>query len=49
MSQVAGRLSIQAGAHPLEKAHVCKGQVTYKAVADELGYEYVDPVTTLSG
>jgi alanine dehydrogenase len=49
MSQVAGRLSIQAGAHALEKAHVCKGQVTYKAVADELGYEYVDPVTTLSG
>jgi len=48
MSQVAGRLSIQAGAHPLEKAHVCKGQVTYKAVADELGYDYVDAVTALS-
>ena len=23
--------------------NICKGQVTYKAVADVFGYEYVDP------
>ena len=27
--------------------NVCKGQVTYKAVADVFGYEYVDPVSAL--
>ena len=32
-----------------EGLNVCMGQVTYKAVADELGYDYVDPVTALSG
>jgi alanine dehydrogenase len=102
MSQVAGRLAIQAGAHALEKAHggkgillanmpgavpntstyalnnvtlryglaladngykkalldnsnfreglnVCKGMVTHKAVADDLGCDYVDPVAALGG
>ena len=27
--------------------NVCKGQVTYKAVADVFGHEYVDPISTL--
>jgi alanine dehydrogenase len=30
-----------------EGLNVCKGKVTYKAVADELGYEYVDPMSAL--
>jgi alanine dehydrogenase len=31
-----------------EGLNVYKGKVTYKAVADDLGYEYVDPVSALS-
>ena len=27
--------------------NVCKGQVTYKAVADVFGHEYVDPTSAL--
>jgi alanine dehydrogenase len=34
--------------HFLEGLNVCQGQVTYKAVADDLGYEYVDPRTALA-
>ena len=33
----------------LEGLNVCQGKVTYKAVADELGYEYVDPRVALTG
>jgi alanine dehydrogenase len=29
--------------------NVCEGKVTYRAVADDLGYEFVDPVTLLQG
>jgi alanine dehydrogenase len=32
-----------------EGLNVCKGKVTYKAVADDLGYNYVDPVSALGG
>ena len=28
--------------------NVCKGQVTYKAVADIFGYEYIKPINSLS-
>jgi len=31
----------------LEGLNVCEGKVTYKAVADDLGYEYVDPMKAL--
>ena len=27
--------------------NVCKGQVTYKAVADVFGYEYIEPSSVL--
>ena len=27
----------------LEGLNICKGQVTYKAIAEDLGYEYVNP------
>ena len=29
--------------------NVCEGKVTYRAVADDLGYEFVDPATLLQG
>ena len=28
--------------------NVCKGQITYKAVADAFGYEYINPIRSLS-
>ena len=28
--------------------NVCKGQITYKAVADAFGYEYINPISSLS-
>ena len=31
----------------LEGLNVCQGQVTYKAVADVFGYEYIDPTKLL--
>jgi len=34
--------------HFLAGLNVCQGQVTYQAVADDLGYEYVDPRTALA-
>ena len=33
--------------HLMNGLNVCKGQVTYKSVADELGYDYADPKTVL--
>ncbi len=33
----------------LEGLNVCKGKVTYKAVADDLGYVYAEPHTALAG
>ena len=35
-------------AHFLEGLNVCRGKVTYKAVAEDLGYAYVDPRTALT-
>ena len=32
-----------------EGLNVCRGKVTYKAVADDLDYEYVDAATVLAG
>jgi alanine dehydrogenase len=32
----------------LQGLNVCGGKVTYKAVADDLGYEFVDPATALA-
>jgi alanine dehydrogenase len=33
----------------LEGLNVCRGKITHKAVAQDLGYDYVDPVTALAG
>ncbi len=32
-----------------EGLNVCKGRITHKAVAEDLGYAYVDPVSALEG
>ena len=39
--------ALRADDHLLAGLNVCKGQVTYKAVADTFGYNYVDPEKTL--
>ena len=39
--------ALRADNHLLAGLNVCKGQVTYKAVADTFGYNYVDPEKTL--
>ena len=33
--------------HLLAGLNICKGKVTYKAVADVFGHEFVDPLSTL--
>ncbi len=33
--------------HLLNGLNVCQGQVTYEAVARDLGYDFVDPATLL--
>jgi alanine dehydrogenase len=33
----------------LEGLNVCQGKVTHRAVAQDLGYDYVDPVTAIGG
>ncbi len=43
------RKALLENANFLEGLNVCGGQVTYKAVADDLGYEYVDPRAVLAG
>ena len=32
----------------LQGLNVCRGKVTYRAVADDLGYEFVEPATALA-
>ncbi|HPE71501.1 MAG TPA: alanine dehydrogenase, partial [Candidatus Competibacter sp.] len=42
------RKALLEDANFLAGLNVCGGKVTYKAVADDLGYEYVDPRTALA-
>ncbi len=43
------RKALLEDANFLEGLNVCGGKITYKAVADDLGYEYVDPRAALAG
>ena len=43
------RKALLEDANFLAGLNVCGGKVTYKAVADDLGYEYVDPRAALAG
>jgi alanine dehydrogenase len=41
--------ALQDDIHLANGLSVCAGKVTYQAVADALGYEYVEPMTALAG
>ncbi len=41
--------ALQDDIHLANGLNVCAGKVTYQAVADALGYEYVEPMTALAG
>ncbi|QQS53381.1 MAG: alanine dehydrogenase [Candidatus Competibacteraceae bacterium] len=43
------RKALLENANFLEGLNVCGGKVTYKAVADDLGYEYLEPRVALAG
>jgi alanine dehydrogenase len=40
--------TLTSDANFLAGLNVCQGNVTYKAVADDLGYEYVDPIKAIN-
>ena len=42
LAQEGYRNALASDANFLAGLNVCKGSVTYRAVADDLGYEYVD-------
>jgi alanine dehydrogenase len=42
------QLALQDDSHLRAGLNVCKGQVTYKEVADTLGYSYMDPISAMS-
>ena len=41
------RQALLDNAHLRNGLYVCHGKITYKAVADDLGYSYVDPVEAI--
>ena len=43
LAQHGYRNALSSDKNFLEGLNLCKGQVTYKAVAEDLGYEYVNP------
>ena len=40
--------ALSSDANFLAGLNVCKGKVTYKAVAEELGYEYINPAEAIN-
>ena len=48
LAQEGYKNALTSDANFLAGLNVCKGSVTYKAVADDLGYEYVDPVKAIN-
>ena len=40
--------ALNSDANFLAGLNVCQGNVTYKAVADDLGYEYFDPAMAIN-
>jgi alanine dehydrogenase len=47
LAQYGYKEALMNDANFLEGLNVCKGQVTYKAIAKDLGYEYVSPRTAI--
>ena len=48
LAQSGYRDSLNSDANFLAGLNVCKGNVTYKAVAEDLGYNFVDPSTAIN-
>ena len=48
LAQDGYRNALTSDANFLAGLNVCQGNVTYKAVADDLGYEYIDPVKAIN-
>ncbi len=43
LAQLGYKNALSSDINFLAGLNLCKGQVTYKAVAEDLGYEYVNP------
>jgi alanine dehydrogenase len=48
LAQEGYKNALTSDANFLAGLNICKGNVTYKAVADDLGYEYADPVKAIN-
>ena len=48
LAQQGYKDALSSDANFLEGLNVCKGQITHKAVAEDLGYEYVHPSAAIN-
>ena len=48
LAQEGYQNALTSDANFLAGLNICQGKVTYKAVADDLGYEYFDPATAIN-
>jgi alanine dehydrogenase len=48
LAQEGYKNALTSDANFLEGLNVCKGSITYRAVADDLGYDYVDPIKAIN-
>ena len=48
LADKGAQAALQADAHLLNGLNVCKGHITYAAVAHDLGYAYMDPLEALA-
>ncbi len=48
LAQQGYKEALESDANFLEGLNLCKGQVTYRAVAEDLGYEYVNPKNAIN-
>ena len=48
LAQQGYKAALESDANFLEGLNLCKGQVTHRAVAKDLGYEYVNPKNAIN-
>ena len=48
LAQQGYKNALASDSNFLEGLNICQGSVTYKAIADGLGYKYVSPITAIS-
>ena len=48
LAQLGYKNALSSDINFLAGLNLCKGQVTYKAVAEDLGYEYVNPINAIN-